>query len=277
MFTVQLASDLHLEFDRGPSALVLLDDDVNRDVLVLAGDVDLGTKADKFILKMLEFSDVVYVLGYHEGYRNEYLGMLAAWKGPTTKRVNKEAQEAGFKGRLYFLENDEVVLQGVRFLGCTLWSDFSKGNPVVMNEARWGMNDYLLTSLNEAPDNDSLDLPKMQPEHTLLFHNASVKFLEKKLAEDFDGPTVVVTHHAPSNLSVPEMFKNDSLNGAYFTNLEYLMLPSEDRKAPELWLHGHTHNSFSYTVGETDVVCNPRGYFPNQLNGDFDNSLTLEV
>jgi len=275
MTKILLASDLHLCFhnkntyiEPGPS----VGNDVLRDVLVLAGDIHLGTKADEFILEQLEFSDVIYIVGNHEGYHNVQPDMMWAWKGPTTKRINRQAEEKELKGRLHFLENNEVILDGTRFLGCTLWSDFNKGNADVMNAAARDMNDYHLTTMRKGDMYSFSDI-KMQPGDTLKWHKQSVKFLKKKLAEEFDGPTVVITHHAPSEKSVDKIYRGEILNGAFFTDLEYLM---EEFKY-ELHCHGHMHTSLDYMVDETRVVCNPRGYFPNQLNPDYEEDMIIEV
>ena len=87
-------------------------------------------------------------------------------------------------------------------------------------------------------------------------HNESLAFLEDAFAEPFDGPTVVVTHHAPSRLSIHKDFGGDRLNAAFASELDSLIA----RWQPHLWIHGHVHRSCDYSTGKTRVVCNPRGY-----------------
>jgi hypothetical protein len=110
-----------------------------------------------------------------------------------------------------------------------------------------------------------------------LEHQACRYFLETELAKDFDGETVVVTHHAPSFQSVHERFAGDKMNICYANNLEALMWYNPIK----LWIHGHVHNSLDYIVGDelqsTRVICNPRGYFGYEENRDFDPRLTIEV
>ena len=84
---------------------------------------------------------------------------------------------------------------------------------------------------------------------------------------------VVITHHLPSQRSVDECYKGNILNGAYANDLDYRI----EHYMPDVWIHGHTHTSLDYKLGETRVLCNPRGYYPGALNPDFDPELVIEV
>jgi len=265
---IQICSDLHLEFG-GPEFKL---GPTGRDVLVLAGDVHVGTKADKFILAQLEKSDVVYLMGNHEFYRQVLPQVRWAWTGPTKDRINKEAQELGYLGRLHVLDNHSVVINEVRFLGTTLWTDFQKENPLVMNKAGYGMNDYQQI-LMRTGDIYNYGGIKATPHDTLHLHKVAVEFLKKELAQEFDGPTVVATHMAPSWQSIPEAFRGDPLNGAFVSDLSDLILDA----GYELHIHGHTHNNFDYHIGKTRVVCNPRGYVGYEINPDFKDDLYIDI
>jgi Icc-related predicted phosphoesterase len=116
-------------------------------------------------------------------------------------------------------------------------------------------------------------LRTLLPTDTVRLHRASVAFLHKELSRPFDGATVIVTHHAPSPRSIASRFCGDPLNSAFASNLDPLI----SRHEPSLWIHGHMHDSFDYTIGRTRVVCNPRGYFPDQLNSQFDPTFVVEV
>ena len=271
---VRLVSDLHLEFLKKGEQYVL--PEVEADVLVLAGDIHVGSKADAFILHHLEFHDVVYVLGNHEFYGQLYSKLLWAFDKPTTKRINQRAEELGLKGRLYFLENNSVVINGVRFVGSTLWTDFDNGNPVSMMSAKAAMTDYRKIVFNEMREDGYLyHREMMTPELVLGVHRKSVSYLSSVLSDNFHGKTVVVTHHLPSRRSVSEKYKDDSLTPAYASYLDLLV---EDSGA-DFWLHGHTHSSSDYLVGDTRVVANPRGYpgLDHDLNVGYNDELVLEV
>ena len=102
-----------------------------------------------------------------------------------------------------------------------------------------------------------------------------VGWLEARLATAHEGPTVVITHHAPSPKSIHPRFAGSLLNACFVSDAERLM--GADRVP--LWIHGHTHDSFDYRVDGTRVVCNPRGYAKSGTNENalFDANLTLDV
>jgi hypothetical protein len=176
------------------------------------------------------------------------------------------------------MENDAIVLDNVRFLGCTLWTDFrlysNSINPVIcMRDAQSAMQDFRLIRATPL-------YRKLYPSDTVRRHELSRAWLANKLEESFNGKTVVVTHHAPSARSVESQYEGDSLTPAYASDLERLVAPPVS-----LWIHGHMHASFDYVVSVgaefddrgTRVVCNPRGYAPRHLNPDFNPDLLVEV
>jgi hypothetical protein len=100
-------------------------------------------------------------------------------------------------------------------------------------------------------------------------------WLEARLAVPHDGPTVVITHHAPSPRSIHPRFAGSLLNACFVSDLE--RLAGGDRV--QLWIHGHTHDSFDYLVNGTRIVCNPRGYAKAGVdeNALFDPGLIIDV
>jgi hypothetical protein len=111
------------------------------------------------------------------------------------------------------------------------------------------------------------------PEDAARIHFMSLGFIREELARPFDGITVVATHHAPSLRSVPGQFRTDPLSAAYASDLESLI----EEFQPPIWVHGHTHTSFDYTIGATRIVCNPRGYWPDDLNPEFRWGKVIEI
>jgi len=175
---------------------------------------------------------------------------------------------------VHVLEHDEWRHQGVRFLGCTLWSDFrlfesTEQRDAALQKITTFARDY--TRIAIAPDFADAFTPAVSQ---LLF-DQSVAWLDKRFAEPFDGPTVVVTHFAPSRGSIAEKFVGSPINAAFVSDLEARI----ERWQPALWLHGHVHDSFDYRVGKTRVVANPRGYAKGGVNENryFDPRLILEV
>jgi Icc-related predicted phosphoesterase len=101
------------------------------------------------------------------------------------------------------------------------------------------------------------------------------RWLDGKLAEPFAGPTVVITHHAPSPKSIHPRFEDSLLNACFVSDVERLIAGSRAR----LWIHGHTHDSFDYVLNGTRVVCNPRGYAKDGIseNPRFDANFLVEI
>ena len=156
---------------------------------------------------------------------------------------------------VHFLENDTFTLGNITIAGCTLWTNMYKHDPFVQMNARAFMNDYNLIRVDTAKN---VQYYKLSPTDTLKRHDQSLEFL-KKTANNMpvNGKMVVVTHHAPSMLSRDPRYMDDILTGCYVSDLSEFIL---DNPVIKLWCHGHTHTNFDYAIGETRVVCNPRGY-----------------
>ena len=156
---------------------------------------------------------------------------------------------------VHYLECNAIVIDDVRFVGTTLWTNFA-----IYAQSRRDVDITMRATENVVTDFRVIqkDGSRFTPEESVKIFCASARFLAATLAERFDGKTVVVTHHAPSPLSIHHKYAGHILNGAVASNLEYFM---QGPTAPALWIHGHAHDSFDYTVnGITRVVANPRGY-----------------
>lgn len=251
---IRMMSDLHIEFfDFVPT-------EVPADVVVLAGDILTEHYGLGWARKTFPDKPIVYVMGNHEFYNAHHERVL--------ERARQEAVELG----IHLLENDQVVIDGVRFLGATLWTDFEveSGNPQVPDSAyaMWYAK-RAMTDFNAIRYRGGL----LSPEATRAFHAASRAWLTERLAEPFAGKTVVVTHHLPLTRSIHPDFFRHPLNPAFASHLPELVRPPVD-----LWIHGHTHCSCDYLTEEgTRVVCNPRGYGPADLNREFNQYLVVEV
>lgn len=205
---------------------------------------------------------VVAVLGNHEHYGG---------KVETTSAKTRQAAEA--RG-VVLLENEEAVVAGCRVLGCTLWTDFrlfAGDDDVRMKMDAAHCVDRLTDFRVVRVAKDGYR--RFRPKDAAMLHLASVAWLRERLAQPFDGPTVVVTHHAPSARSIPPRFAEDRLSAAYASDLDGLV----EEFSPALWVHGHVHESCDYMLGGTRVVCNPRGYVPHEVNPAFRDDLVVEV
>jgi predicted phosphodiesterase len=247
---IRVLSDLHLEFyDWTPPA-------AEADVVVLAGDIHVGSRGLEWARKQFPTTPVIYVAGNHEFYGGQMSEVLAA--------LREVADRLG----VHLLEADELVLDDTRFLGATLWTDFAlygtgPGLLRSMDVAKQGINDFRLIRRDGGP---------FRPEHAREIHLAQVSWLEAKLNEVFDGPTVVITHYLPLRQSIHPRYAGDPFNPAFASDLARLVKPPV-----MLWIHGHTHESFDYVVDGTRIVCNPRGYLPMEPNSAFDPRFVVEV
>lgn len=241
-----IISDLHQDFgafDIEPPA--------DADVAILAGDI----QNDELIVEIGNTLPTVFVAGNHEFYGYEHRERL--------DRLHELMLRSRF---LHVLENEEVVIDGVRFLGCTLWTDYDGGNPLAMDLARRSMNDHRRISWQKQPV-----WLRFRPEEARKLHIQSRNWLSERFSEPFSGKTVVVTHHAPSERSVAPKFAGDPLNHAYYSALDAEI----ERWGADLHVHGHTHTSFRYKIGKTEIVCNPKGY--HNENPMYDPALIVEI
>jgi predicted phosphodiesterase len=252
---IQPLSDLHIEYlpEEHPGRLVSTLVSPEADVLVLAGDIHEAAKAP-WAAAGLNIP-IVMVAGNHEWYR----GVLCDWKdaliGP------------GVPPNVHLLDQDVHAIGDVRFIGCTLWTDYD-----LFGDAELGLQ-IAESRLN---DHRLIYLPghrSFTAEDALAIHRQSRAWLLEQLERPWHGPTVVVTHHAPHIGSVAAWYRTDPLTPAFASDLTPLL-----HKA-DLWIHGHMHNSADYRVGRCRVVCNPRGYRTSSgwENPAFDPSLTIEV
>jgi Icc-related predicted phosphoesterase len=272
---VNVISDLHLEF--APLELP------GGDVLILAGDVCelrslkkdvLAEKPEDwklssgrewrcqrfFEVECAKYSTVLYVLGNHEHYHGRYDRTLSEIRGLVPPNVT--------------ILQDETVTHGeVVFIGSTLWTDMNKGDALTVWNAKNSVNDFKRITYHYK---DAGTYGKLRPEVTVAAHRHSVEYMRSVLSAHADSKIVVISHHAPSELSVAPSYKNDhQMNGAYRSDLSEFIL---DHPQIKVWVHGHMHDPCDYTIGETRVLANPRGYHGHESRAiHFDPSFYFDV
>jgi Icc-related predicted phosphoesterase len=246
---IQILSDLHLEF--GPFDVP----EASADLLVLAGDIQSKAHGLKWAIESVPDRPVLYVMGNHEFYG-----------GAHPKLIGKLKQAAAGTN-VTVLENDAVEIGGIRFLGCTLWTNFELvGDPRIAGyHATQAMTDF--RRIRRSPSYSKLR--SIDASH---INWRSIRWLTDTMAESPDQPTVVITHHAPSELSLPPERRGKIESAAYASHFDDLVLNA----SPELWVHGHIHRNSDYRIGTTRVVCNPRGY-ADSPNLGFQPDLVVEV
>lgn len=233
---LQIASDLHLEFlQRSFPGERLISPAHGADILVLAGDIANATQAIELFNGWPV--PVLYLAGNHEFY------------GGSMAQVRAELRQAAARTHITFMDNDCVDFGGVRFLGTTLWTDYrlarDRSQRQLMENAELRLADHSRMRHGDG---------SFTAQHALAEHELSRAWLEHALDMPYIGRTVVVSHHGPHPLSVHPRYVGDHLNAAFVSDLSALF-PKVD-----LWIHGHVHDSFDYTIGRCRVVANPRGY-----------------
>ena len=289
---IAICSDVHLEF-----GTIELKNPGDVDVLILSGDicvardlmeqdpygiVNFGKSAryhEFFANCAREFSHVIYVAGNHEHYHGDFKYTITDLK----KRL-------GYLENLHILDREIFELNDVVFVGGTLWTDMNKEDPLTLHAIARMMNDFrCVENSNREVNYKTFDDPENPDKPT--FRTRASRFCPEDAVEDHkkmlgyikhvysDMPPwkqmVVVGHHTPSHTSCHPRYKGDQLmNGGYHSDLsEFIM----DRPGIKLWTHGHTHELFDYMVGDTRVVCNPRGYIGHEELADIFKLKVVEL
>ena len=267
---LHILSDLHLEhsvFDM-PA--------VDSDVLILAGDIlTPGHRALAWAAResVRRGREVIQVAGNHEYY------------GRTLQAERMAMRETAERLGIHYLDRDCVVIDGTRFLGCTLWTDYevsiqdAVGQGMHADPARGmaacarSLADHSAIRWQDAGPANPARL--VAPQDLLGEHQLDRQWLAAQLAIPFDGPTVVMTHHAPHANSIAPKFALNWVTCGFASHL-----PASFFAVPGLWIHGHTHSRFDYRVLGCRVMCNPRGYRMRsgayEVDG-FDPQLVVEV
>lgn len=260
---VCLASDLHLEFSD-----IELHNTEGADVLILSGDICVAhslhdhpinkpipadamkpgrnqaaaVKYRDFFKRVNdEFPKTIMVAGNHEFYHGRYPDAIT-WLYEEMKNYPN----------IHFLDKDHVEIDGVTFVGGTLWTDMNKGDPTTMQMIEGMMNDFRIIR------NSQRNYSRFFPLDAVSHHKATLAYIKKIVELDNTKKYVVVGHHAPTALSVHEMYKNDYwMNGGYYSDLSEFIL---DHPQIALWTCGHVHNPHTYYMGDTFIAANPRGY-----------------
>lgn len=251
---IQLYSDLHIE-SMGYYSLPQLDSEL----IILAGDIDVGMHGIEWAqeLTVLHKKPVIYLAGNHEYYRGDYSQLTQSFR-----------DYAAQYDKLIYLEKDEVIIEGVRILGTTLWTNYfheygvieRDRNMAVLNEA---LNDHILITI----DGEAFTTRKAYEEN-----QKAEKWLRQKLDEPFEGKTLVITHHSPSLKCSHRDFGLNQFSSGFVSNLDDLV------KKADLWFYGHTHCNEDLMIGKCRIVSNQKGYPREKAAGEeYQHELLIEV
>lgn len=268
---VTVVSDLHLEtgYQELPGG----------EVLILSGDIcearSLATEfrrtrlvehtpgdypyVDFFNIECAKYDQVFYVPGNHEHYRGRF---------DKTANVLRDIMPDNIK----VMDRDVFEYRGIMFMGATMWTDMNKNDPVTLWTTQNVMSDF------KSIQNHYVDrgvYHKLTPEFTVAEHRKTLGYFKQQLDANPEQPFVIMTHHAPSHLSIDPYYMNaTTMNGAYVSDLSGFIL---DHPQIKLWSHGHVHNQFDYQIGDTRIVCNPRGYVGYENTSQFKPGFNVEI
>ncbi|WHS94224.1 metallophosphoesterase [Sinorhizobium kummerowiae] len=242
------------------------------DICICAGDVSgIVEMSMEFLLRNISpRMPVVVVLGNHEFY------------GATIDAGVKIARRMTKGTYVAVLENETLILGRTRIVGATLWTDFEIEHGVenelpllerkayAINVCKRYMMDFLAIFGSDWPQRGPGFLTAKE---LIERHMESRTFIARELADQFDGRTVVLSHHAPLPRSLHPGFKGHPSNGAFASDLSALIAQGN----PDLWVHGHVHHFLDYREGTTRVICNPRGYERERPHTGFISGLVVDI
>jgi Icc-related predicted phosphoesterase len=244
---IQYFSDIHMEFN---SKFPNIRDDV--DILIIAGDLHNS----KGIIKTLKEIDktikipVIFVPGNHEYYGNQKANVDYQFS-ELTKNLNN----------VFILNNKVIYLQGITFIGGTAFWDGSGGR--LSKQVIYTMNDF--STIYDCISNN----------YGLSWGFESRKFFERSMFEAWlsKTPTICVSHNAPTLDSIQPEFRSSELNVCFANDWRHLITQFQ----PNIWIHGHMHQSIDYMIGETRILCNPYGYETGEINKTFNPNEVIEI
>jgi Icc-related predicted phosphoesterase len=257
---IWLFSDLHLEFSPMPQDFQVPD----ADICVAAGDLLTkgGTRSLEWLNQTIaSHMDVVFVPGNHEFYDKSII---------SSRERMKEISAS--MPRVHLLDDSSVRFGDVEFIGATLWSNYQLlGNAQLAahhaKDKLRGMNDFKYIKYQSNP------WLRFSPTYAMSMFRTSVGFIGRALEESTARTKIVVTHHAPSPQSLDEDKRADISSASYASDLEAFI----QEKKPNYWFHGHIHQSRRYRIASTEIISNPRGYYPAEPNLAFDPALIIDV
>lgn len=251
---LRILSDLHLEFFDGHRELP----DVAADIIVLAGDIHRRAEGLAWARQQFPTHPILYVPGNHEFY------------GTCMPLLREELALHAARYEIELLDNRAVTLDGVRFYGTTLWTDFA----LYADDPTRNPQDTEAKALRYMPDFRIVTTAPGEPftpQASRELHAAALSWLSRELAEPFDGPKVVISHHAPLHRCIPEQYLGDALSPAFASHLPQLM------GQMDLWVHGHVHEPVDLLHNGTRIVANPGGY-PDEFSPPlFQDDLVIDL
>lgn len=250
--TIQYASDLHLEFTKNKAFVKASPLVPKGDVLLLAGDIvpfaKMAEHRDFFNYVSDHFQRTYWIPGNHEYYGSNI-----------SKRQGSFRED--IKPNLHLVNNYAVTHDDVRFVFSTLWSRISPRNELQIEQS---VNDFRVIKYYGS---------NFSAEKFNQLHRNSVAFISNDLTEKKAAKAVIVTHHVPTLLNYPPMYKGSVINEAFATELYDLI----EALSPDAWIYGHHHENVpDFAIGKTQMLTNQLGYLDYGEHHYFNREKTIE-
>ena len=270
--SIQFCSDLHLEFYSNyidiPKDIIL----PSSPILALLGDIGLPFEIDEngvqvyeqFLLEQADnFEKVLVIAGNHEYYDRKH----------TMEEIEAEIKRiCAIKGdKLLFLNNSSIIIDNVRILGSTLWTNIPEEEALMI---MYRYNDYRLIYISKSLD-ETEKYYKYEPistSDTNQLHKEAIAFIENEInlfKKNKERAIIVLSHYSPTFKNASN--KDNLTTFADATNLEHLYCKNM------YWLYGHTHFNYKQKIGGATLISNQRGYVGKQLVDNYKNNLTLKL
>jgi predicted phosphodiesterase len=266
MMKIQLLSDLHNEFLRSskkfpPHQWSGTIPETDADIIILAGDIDTGSNGAEWAIMESErlCKPILYVLGNHEFYGHEYWGLK--------EKILNLCEGT----QVFCLDSGVFMLDDIRFLGATLWTNYKADIRVPQDLAMLHV-DKTLADHHRIKIKSGDSIRRFEPENALSIHLKELRWLKSQLAQSTDSKTIVITHHGPHAICQHPAFPLNEISTAFHSNLDDLIELSDI----DSWVFGHTHANVDEVVFDTRIVSNQAGY-PGENVSSFDACFTIEI
>jgi predicted phosphohydrolase len=251
--TIQYCSDLHLEFPENNKYISSNPLQPVGEILVLAGDIVSFAAMDKrqafFDWLADNFETVYWIPGNHEYY-------------DANIRERSGSFEEKIRENVLLVNNRSFVYGNTRLICSTMWSAISEDNI-------WKVENYISDFKAIRFNNKALTAKDFNS-----FHRTNLHFITAELEKEWEGNTVVVTHHVPTFMNYPKKYRGDSLNEVFAVELTELI----EKTQPDYWVYGHHHtNTPAFSIGATKLLTNQLGYVHHYEHGSFDGTKHIIV
>jgi len=243
---IRLWSDIHTEF--GELKFTPRDDD-HETVLVIAGDFQVGDRSFDVLRELsTKFRAILYTCGNHEYY------------GEVVQKLHRRFMDLSDElPNFYFLNPGIAIIDGVRFIGATLWTDMKLGDPIIKQCLQFGINDFRKAKWEYAPDS----INKIVPNVVCRINAQHRVFINNELNIPFKGKTVVFTHHPPTM----ESHARSKYGGQDEDPIMYYYGNTKNEEVvakADYWFHGHIHEWMDYMHEGCRIIARPRGYIGHE-------------